>query len=86
MILTTVADRLAKSHESAWTDVRVLDTAGKRGRNAIVMAGRSRSWREPELLVQRTDAKAIKNELGRLQFVPGKLAMGFLIAVAIKAA
>jgi spermidine synthase len=67
------ADRLAKAMKSAWTDVRVLDTAGKRDRNAIVMAGRVSQLREPDLLLQpQTDAKAIKNELGRLQFRPWK--------------
>ena len=67
------ADRLAKAMKSAWPDVRVLDTAGKRDRNAIVMAGRVSGLREPELLLRpEIDAKAIKNELARLQFRPWK--------------
>jgi spermidine synthase len=67
------ADRLAKAMKSAWTDVRVLDTLGKRDRNAIVMAGFVSQLREPDFLLRpQTDAKAIKNELGRLRFRPWK--------------
>jgi len=46
------ADRLAKSMRTVWPDVRVLDTAGLRDRNAIVMAGQVSQLREPELLLQ----------------------------------
>ena len=67
------ADRLAKAMKSAWPEVRVLDTAGKRDRNAIVMAGWVSQLREPELLLwPKIDAKAIKNELASLQFRPWK--------------
>jgi len=63
------ADRFAKSMKDVWPDVRMLDSAGIADRNAIVMAGRVSQLREPDLLVQPgVNAKAIKKQLGRLQF------------------
>lgn len=63
------ADRLARTMKTVWPDVRVLDSLGLRDRNAIIMAGDVSHLREPSLLVRpEEDAKAIRNELARLQF------------------
>ncbi len=63
------ADRFAKNMKTVWPDVRVLDSVGLRDRNAIVMAGRVASLREPELVqVPAAGAKAIKGELARMKF------------------
>ncbi len=62
-------DQLAKSMRSVWTDVRVLDSEGICGRNAIVMAGQVSKLREPKLLVRpKTDAHLIRSELERMRF------------------
>jgi len=63
------ADRVANRMTSVWQNVRVLDSEGVQGRNAVVMAGRVAHLRAPYLIVTpETDANAIDKSLKRMKY------------------
>jgi spermidine synthase len=63
------ADRIANRLADAWPHVRILDTPGLQGRNAIVMAGEVSELTRPYVLVSPAiDANIIDSELAMMQF------------------
>ena len=63
------ADRIAASLSNVFHDVRLLDSTGYDGRNAIVMGGAVSSLRIPEMMVPpAADRHAIESELATMKF------------------
>jgi hypothetical protein len=68
-ILDHHADRIAASLSNVFHDVRLLDSTGYDGRNAIVMGGAVSSLRIPEMMVPpAADRHAIESELATMTF------------------
>lgn len=63
------ADRLAECMANVWPDVRLLDSDGFLGRNAIVMAGSVSQLSAPYVLIMPTaEASEIDAELATMRF------------------
>ena len=63
------ADRIADRMSKAFHDVRLLDSEGYQGRNAIVMAGAVSTLHAPSMIVPPTaDCTAIDAELATMKF------------------
>jgi spermidine synthase len=63
------ADRIASCLSKAFPDVRLLDSEGYRGRNAIVMAGSVSHLHTPNLITPPTaDRELIESELATMKF------------------
>jgi spermidine synthase len=66
-----LADRIASSMAYVWPEVRVLDSEGFLGRNAVVMAGTVGNLQPPYVIIPpETDANAIDKELATMRFRP----------------
>lgn len=64
-------DRYAAAASSAWNDVRLLDTQGVVGRNALIVAGDVKDLRKPSLLMPPLlDRDEIAAGLDRMAFRP----------------
>ncbi|MES2292306.1 MAG: fused MFS/spermidine synthase [Pseudomonadota bacterium] len=64
-------DRIASGMADVWPEVRVLDSEGYLGRNAIVMAGAVAHLQPPQVIVPpETDAKVIDEELATMKYRP----------------
>lgn len=62
-------DRYACAARSVWNDVRVLDTQGVIGRNALILAGNVKDLRNPTLLMPPLlDREEIVLRLGEMMF------------------
>jgi spermidine synthase len=63
------AGRVAGHMAAAWPNVRILDTQGSRGRNAIIMAGAVSQLTRPYVLVPpAAEADVIDTELAMMSF------------------
>jgi spermidine synthase len=66
-------DRIANSMAYVWPEVRVLDSEGFLGRNAVVMAGVVANLQPPYVIVPpEADANAIDKELATMRYRPWK--------------
>lgn len=64
-------DRIAGSMANIWPDVRLLDSEGFSGRNAVVMAGAVANLQPPHVIIPpETDASAIDEELATMRYRP----------------
>ena len=62
-------DRYASAARSVWNDVRVLDTQGVIGRNALILAGNVKDLYKPTLLMPPLlDREEIALRLGQMMF------------------
>lgn len=69
--LDRTPDRYAATARRTWNDVRLLDTRGVIGRNALVLAGDVRTLQKPTLLMPpRSHRDAIAAELKNMTFRP----------------
>ena len=69
--LDRTPDRYAAAARCSWNDVRLLDTQGVIGRNALVLAGNVRALQKPTLLMPpRSHRGAIAAELEKMTFRP----------------
>ena len=64
-------DRIAGCMANIWPDVRLLDSEGYCGRNAVVMAGAVANLQPPHVIIPpETDANAIDKELATMRYRP----------------
>lgn len=69
--LDRTPDRYAATARRTWNDVRLLDTQGVNGRNALVLAGNVKNLQKPTLLMPpRSHRGAIAAELEKMMFRP----------------
>jgi spermidine synthase len=67
--LDGLPDRIASDMSNVWPNVRLLDSEGFLGRNAIVMAGVVAHLRTPYVILPpETDANAIDKELATMKY------------------
>ena len=67
-------DRIAGSMANIWPDVRLLDSEGFFGRNAVVMAGAVANLQPPHVIIlPETDANAIDKELATMRYRPWRI-------------
>lgn len=67
--LDGLPDRIASDMSNVWSNVRLLDSEGFLGRNAIVMAGVVAQLRTPYVILPpETDANAIDKELATMKY------------------
>jgi len=71
--LDRAPDRYAATARCTWRDVRLLDTRGVIGRNALVVAGNVRNLRQPSLkMPPLLDRREITSALANMEFRPWK--------------
>lgn len=71
--LDRTPDQYAATARCTWRDVRLLDTRGAIGRNALVVAGNVRNLRQPSLLMPPLlDSQEISSALAKMKFRPWK--------------
>ncbi len=64
-------DRIGRLMQKTWSQVRLLDVPGKKGRNALALAGSVRDLKRPKLLMRpQRCAKSLVRELRALEFRP----------------
>jgi spermidine synthase len=62
-------DRMARMMKRTWTQVRLLDAQGQKGRNAIAVAGSVRNLKAPRLMMRpERGAKTLAREMRQLEF------------------
>ena len=62
-------DRMARLMRRTWSQVRLLDAEGQKGRNAIAVAGAVRNLKAPRLIMRpQRGAKTLARELRQLEF------------------
>jgi len=67
-------DRIANSMAYVWPEVRVLDSVGFLGRNAIVMAGAVANLQPPYVIVPpEAESNAIDKELATMRYRPWRV-------------
>jgi spermidine synthase len=64
-------DRMARLMRRTWSQVRLLDAEGQKGRNAIAVAGAVRNLKAPRLMMRpQRGAKLLAREMRQLEFRP----------------
>jgi spermidine synthase len=62
-------DRMARLMKRTWSQVRLLDAQGQKGRNAIAVAGSVRNLKAPRLMMRPArGAKVLAREMRQLEF------------------
>ena len=71
-------DRIAGNMANVWPEVRLLDSEGFFGRNAVVMAGRVANLLPPYVIVPpETEANVIDKELATMRYRPWRTSCAF---------